>query len=126
VAVSYTIDVERRLILSSASGEVTGTELLSHQARLIRDPDFDPNFHQLADFTGTTRVSVSSEDVRALAARNIFAPGSRRCVIAPTSEIFGLARMFQTFRELSGGKEELQIFRDREEAMRWLFSDSQS
>jgi hypothetical protein len=81
------------------------------------------NFSSLADFTGTTRVSVSSEDVRALAARNIFAPGSRCCVIAPTAEIFGLARMFQTFRELSGGREELQIFRDREEAMRWLFSE---
>lgn len=123
MAVSYTIDVKRRLILSSASGEVTGAELLNHQARLMRDPDFDPNFNQLADFTGTTHVSVSSEDVRALAARNIFAPGSRRCVIATTAEIFGLSRMFQTFRELSGGKEELQIFRDREEAMRWLFSE---
>jgi hypothetical protein len=126
MAVSYTIDSKRRLILSSASGEITGAELLGHQDRLMHDPDFDPNFRQLADFTGTTRVSVSSEDVRTLAARNIFAPGSRRCVIAPTAEIFGLARMFQTFRELSGGKEELQIFKDREEAMRWLFSDGEN
>ena len=125
MAVSYTIDSKRRLILSSASGEVTAAELLSHQDRLMRDPDFDPSFRQLADFSGTTRVSVSSEDIRVLAARNFFAPGTRRCVIAPTAEIFGLGRMFQTFREMSGGKEDVQIFRDREEAVRWLFSDSE-
>ena len=99
-------------------------ELLGHQDRLMRDPDFDPGFRQVADFTGTTSILVSSEDVRAMAARNFFGQGARRCVIAPTPEIFGLARMFQTFRELSGGKEELNIFSEREEALRWLFADS--
>jgi hypothetical protein len=124
MAVSYTIDVKRRLISSSALGDVTAAEILDHQNRLMRDPDFDPTFRQLADFTGTTRVSISSTDVRILATRNFFAQGSRRCVVAPTAEIFGLARMFQTFRELNGGKEELQIFNNREEALSWLLSDS--
>ena len=122
--VTYTIDLERRLVFSSASGNVTAAEILNHQNLLMRDPDFDPTFRQLLDFSGTTNVSVSSDEVRMLATRNFFARGSRRCIVAPTAEIFGLARMFQTFRELSGGEEEIQIFKDRNEAWHWLFSES--
>ena len=120
--VLYTIDLERRLVSSSASGDVTASEVLDHQNRLMSDPDFDPTFRQIIDFSETKSVSVSSDDIRRLAARNFFAHGSRRCIVAPTAEIFGLARMFQTFRELSGGEEEMQIFKDRKDALHWLFS----
>ena len=120
----YTIDVSRHLILSKASGTVTGEEILDHQSRLMRDPSFEPTLNQLADFTSVTRVSVTSEDVRLLAVRNFFAPQSRRCLVAPTSEIFGLARMFQLFREVNGAPEQMRIFRNREEAMLWLFGDT--
>jgi hypothetical protein len=120
---NYSIDVARRVIISDASGEVAASELLDHQNRLMRDPDFDPTFSQIADFSAVTRVYVESEDIRNLATRNFFAPGARRCFVAPTSEIFGLARMFQLFREVSGGKEELRVFRNRKEAILWLFGD---
>jgi|SRR5882672_5261295 len=124
--VTYTIDTKLGLVSSMATGGVTAAELLGHQNRLMRDPDFDPTFNQLADFSETTSVSVSSDDIRTLATRNIFERSARRCVVAPTAEIFGLARMFQAFRELSGGKEELHIFKERKEALHWLLSEGDS
>ncbi len=123
VPITYTIDPERRLVSSSASGHVTAAEILDHQDRLMRDPDFDPAFRQLVDFSGATNISASSADIRVIATRNFFGQGARRCIVAPTAEIFGLARMFQTFRELSGGEEEIQIFKDRNEALQWLFAE---
>src|SRR5262249_48244154 len=121
--VDYTIDVPRRFIMTVASGEVTTAEMMNHQNRLMRDPDFDPAFYQLADFSGVTRVSIQPDDIRLLAIRNFFSEKARRCFVAPTSEIFGLARMFQIFRELSGAKEQVRVFRNRKEAMLWLFDD---
>lgn len=121
--VTYTIDTKLRLVSFIASGDVTAAELLEYQNRLTRDPDFNPAFRQLADFSQATSASVSSDDVRALATRNAFDRSARRCVVVPTAELFGLARMFQAFRELSGGKEQLHIFKERKEALDWLFSE---
>ena len=122
--IQYTIHVSRHLILSTASGVVTASEIMDHQSRLMRDPSFDPTLHQIADFSSVARVSVTSDDIRLLAIRNFFAPQSRRCLVAPTSEIFGLARMFQLFREVNKAPEQMRVFRDRQEAMLWLFGDN--
>src|SRR5215813_8309999 len=123
--IDYIIDIPRRLILTTASGEVTAAEIMDHQNRLMRDPSFDPTFYQLADFSSATRVSVSSSDVRLLAIRNFFGPQARRCLVAPKPEIFGLARMFQIFREVNEAPEQIGIFRNREEALLWLFGNDE-
>ena len=92
----------------------------------MRDPSFDPTFSQLADFGPVTRVSIPSEDLRLLAARNFFGPQAKRCLVVPTSEMFGLARVFQVFREINGAPEQMRVFRDREEALLWFFGDGKS
>jgi hypothetical protein len=84
---------------------------------------FDPAFHQLADFGAVTRVSINAEGIRLLATRNFFGSQSRRCIVALTAEIFGLARMFQIFPVVNGAQEQLRVFRDRKEALLWLFGD---
>ncbi len=117
---TYVIDVARHLVISTGSGVVNDDDIRNHHAQLRRDPAFDPTFDQLTDFTGVTKVELSSETVRIIASEQIFAEHSRRAVVAPTTQIFGLARMFQAYRELSGGKESVQIFQDREEALLWL------
>lgn len=55
----YKIDKERRLVLTSASGVFTLADAVSHMERLSKDPDFDPSFSQIADFTQVTRVELS-------------------------------------------------------------------
>ena len=116
----YKIDKERRLVLSSASGVFTLADAVSHMDKLSNDPDFDPSFSQIADFTQVTRIELSSNDIRRLAQRGIFSAHSRRAFIAPNETIFGIGRMFEILRGLEGEKG-IRIFRTLEEALDWVF-----
>ena len=116
----YKIDKERKLVLSSGSGVLTREDVLGHQDRLSQDPDFDPSFSQLSDFTHITKVDLTPEDVRLAAKRNIFSPQSRRAMVVNNDLQYGLARMFEIHRELAGEKG-IRVFRKIEEALDWVF-----
>ena len=115
----YNIDKERRLVLSSGAGVLTKEDLLGHMDRLSNDPDFDPDFGQVLDFTRINLVEVEPEDVRQLAQRNIFSPRSRRAFVVKDDLQFGLARMFEIHRELKG-ETGIRVFRTFDEAMDWI------
>ena len=115
----YNIDKERRLVLSSGAGVLTKEDLLGHMDRLSNDPDFDPDFAQVLDFTRIDLVEVEPEDVRQLAQRNIFSPRSRRAFVVKDDLQFGLARMFEIHRELKG-ETGIRVFRTFDEAMDWI------
>ena len=123
---TYVIDRERRLVLSTISGELTMGDIVGHQTALTQDAAFNPTFNQLADFTQVKKVSLSSEEIRTAASRSIFSRGSRRAFVAPTAELFGLSRMFEAYRALEGGEEVLQVFKDKGEALRWLLKGSKA
>lgn len=111
--------------MSSASGAFTLADAVSHMERLSKDPDFDPGFSQIADFTQVTRVELSSDEIRQLAQRGIFSADSRRAFIAPNEAIFGIGRMFETLRGFEGEKG-IRIVRTLEEALDWVFPKSAS
>jgi hypothetical protein len=115
----YEIDKERRLITSTASGVITLPEVWAHQQRLETDPDFDAGFAQLLDVTQVTKLELSSDDVRRVADSNSFSPNPRVAIVATSSLIYGMARMFQIFREMKG-EEKTRVFRDRDEALAWV------
>jgi len=69
---TYEIDKQRRLVISTALGAITFADLLAHQDKLLRDPDFDPSFSQIIDFTRITSLVLEASDVHTLAQRNIF------------------------------------------------------
>lgn len=118
----YTIDKERRLVMSVGTGVLTAADMLVHQRQLKKDPDFDPDFSQLSDFTAVTAVDIRGEEVRALAVASIFSPTSRRAMLVATDEQFGLSRMFSALRE-ARGEHGIRVFRDRDEALRWLVAE---
>src|SRR5205814_7753914 len=99
---SYKIDRERRLVFSAASGVFSVADALSHHEKLSNDPDFDPSFSQIADFTKVTRFELSADDIQLLAQNGFFSANSRRALVASSEVAFGLARMYGTLRELSG------------------------
>ena len=66
-------------------------------------------------------MSVTALGVRLVATPSIFAPGSRRAIIASDANPsygYGYVRMFQTLRSQSG--EDIKIFSTVEDAHRWL------
>ncbi len=116
--VTYRIDRERRRAVGSAIGTVSAQEFLDQQAAMALDPDFEPDFDQLYDLRKMKNFGGAANNVSALAVASPFATGSRRALVASSDVIFGLARMFQTLSDESGG--EIQIFRDMDAAEAWL------
>ena len=121
----YKIDRERRLVLSTGSGTVTRDDLMGHQDRLLEDPDFDPSFCQLWNLTLVTESRLKAADVEMMARRDVFSPFSRRAIVVGTDEHYGLARMFQIHRELSG-EHGIRIFRNLDDGLDWIFSKGQA
>ena len=85
--------------MSTFSGAFTLADGLSHQEKLVKDPDFAPSFSQLLDCTHVTKIELGPEDVRRLAQMSIFSCDSRRAILVSGDLAFGLARMFLMFRE---------------------------
>ncbi|MGC1413871.1 MAG: hypothetical protein WA817_01200 [Candidatus Acidiferrum sp.] len=119
--VFYKIDRERRLVMSSGTGTFNKEDALSHQNRLLADPDFDPNYSQLLDFTHVAKIDLTAADVKLLAVRNIFSPESRRAILVPNDLAFGFGRMYEILRE-AAGERGIRIFRSLEEALEWVLS----
>lgn len=120
--VGYKIDKEHKLVMSTAYGAVTREDIFFHQQRLAADPDFSPNFSQLADFTRMAKLEFNAADIVSFATKTIFAPEARRAIIAPDDEAFGLARMFEILRD-TRGESGVRVFRTMEEGFDWIFPE---
>ncbi len=115
----YKIDKERKLVMSTAAGELIKDEVLTLQDQLRKDPDFDPNFSQLSDLTHVTAMNITGAEMQELAERTAFSPKARRAVIASNDLAFGLARMFEQIREAKGDLG-IRVFRKLEDALDWI------
>ena len=120
---TYVIDQGNRLVITSLSDVVTAAEAFAHQTRLIGDPTFSPDLRQLIDCSQLIKFDMDSAELRAIAKRNFFSPKARRALLVNSAHAFGVGRMLLTFRDLAGAQEAMQIFRERDEAMRWLLND---
>ena len=112
------IDIHRRLVTNTGEGLLTGAEILAEQLVLLAHPEFDRRLNQLMDLTHVTGVAISSEEIRLMAERSLFAPESRRAYVVIDALQYGLLRMFNAYTHGNSG--ELQIFATRRDAERWL------
>lgn len=108
-------------MMSTGSGVLTLADLLAHQEKLLADPDFSADFSQLWDLTHVTKVELTTEELRRLAARSIFSSASRRAILATSDLVFGLSRMFEIFREILGEKG-IRVFRNLDDALDWVLA----
>jgi hypothetical protein len=116
--VSYHIDFDstNRILRARFEGRVTDDELKEvyrfGQENVSR---FDPR-SGITDFSGVTTVAFSSQTMRDLALSKPIMPDPSRLVVfvAPTPDLFGMARMF----ELQGAESRpnLHVVRTAEEA----------
>jgi hypothetical protein len=121
----YKIDKERKLVISTAAGELTKADVQLLQDQLRKDPDFDPNFSQLSDLSNATGIHITGADMQDLAATTAFSQSARRTVIASNDLSFGLARIFEQVREARGDLG-IRVFRKLEDALDWVLSKSES
>lgn len=100
----YKIDKAHKLVMSTASGVFHLEAALAHQDQLLLDPDFDPTYCQLLDFTHVGEIDLSTEDIHKLAERHVFWPCSRRAILVSSDLGFGFAKLFEMLRREAGEK----------------------
>lgn len=115
---SYRIDHDPRVVLFLLEGTVTDDELAQNLARVMADPDFDPEMRQLVDARRITSVEVTSAGIREMAQQLPFTRESRMALVVSTDAAYGVARMFQNL--VDHGGEQMLVVRDMCEAARWL------
>ncbi|HEY4380501.1 MAG TPA: hypothetical protein VGN01_09160 [Acidobacteriaceae bacterium] len=114
------IDLERQRVLGRAWGLVTYDEILAARRQFTTDPNFEPHFSQIYDGRELTRLALTASQIGVLAKEDLFDSRSRRAFVAPTREAYEMMRLFQTYRQLNAGKEQIRLFRTLEDAEAWL------
>jgi hypothetical protein len=115
---TYLIDLERKLVVSSAWGVVTDDDVREHNRALRADSLFDPTYRQLVDMSGITEDLVDIKTKREVSENQFFAPGVRRAWVSANDFAFGMARMYAIAAEKEG--QTIGVFRARGEAEEWL------
>lgn len=118
--VDYRIDSERRIVFSTGAGAITVQEILAYQKRLGADPAFSSDFSQLFDYREALADQLRTTDIQGLAETDVFSSTSRRAFVVSQDVTFGLARMFEMFRDST---QHIMVFRDMDEARQWLGLD---
>jgi len=120
----YTIDKERRLIVSKGWGILTKNELLAYRHQLRSDPNFDESFWRLIDLTEVTDIQVPTDEISFWSQFNIGSTSVRRAIVASPAFFSALDRLYETMGRISGGKGELtKVFEDLQPARQWLGLD---
>ena len=117
----YKIDTERNLVLTTGSGFLTKEEVITLQDQMSNDPEFDPGFSQVADFSQLTDTDVGLADVRMFAQRDAFSIHSRRAIIVKGTVALGFAKVFEVCRQLCGASG-IRVFCDPAEAFDWVLT----
>lgn len=113
------VDLEARVVVLEVDGELSDQDLLGLADALAKTPGLEADFSLLIDLRQADGRSVTSDGVRALAARPmVLSPDSRRAVVVPSDLGFGMARMYEMLRTQRGGA--TRVFRDFDEARRWV------
>jgi len=118
------IDNTIGLIRTTATGRVTGDDLVTYYKRLRSHPDFRSNLNEIFDLTDVTDANVDAADVRRLS--GVTEEFTRHgvtvkvAIIAPRDLEFGLSRMYEMLQDQS--MNDVRVFRDRADAEGWIFA----
>lgn len=129
MALSFRIDPDARLIVAAGSGVLTDEDLFGYQQALNSRAEV-AGYHELIDMSRVEGVALPSasriQDLVDLAAgQDPETPRARIAVVAPTDALFGLGRMYQTYRHLDQrSTKQLGVFRTLTEALAFLGLDA--
>jgi len=119
------IDPHRKVVYSTFYGRITDDELLGHRKAIATDPDFNPSFTDIVDFSAVTDVAISEKGVAAQAAKpSLFSSSVMHIIVAPADVMFQLGGKFKEFAQST--RPNVFIVRTRAEAYQLLSSKPKS
>ena len=123
MSVVLKIDRRRRIVVSTFYGEVSDDEILRHGQDIQADPDFNPNFDEIVDFTSVTRSLVSEAALGMLASnKSIFSSQTRHIIVTPADRLFKLAQKYKALTAVT--RPRLFVVRTLDEAYQLLGIES--
>jgi hypothetical protein len=123
VAFVLDFDAKHNILRLTLGGHVTDAILLDAYTAMARYAAFYPGCRGIADITGVTKFDVSSKMVKRLAeTAPAIPPPQMRVFVAPTTFVYGMARMFQMIGEKT--RPNLHIVRTLNEAFSLLEVES--
>ena len=114
---NFRIRSQVRLVHDSIDQPLDLTDIRALREALQADPTFDPHFDQLVECRHTLPLRINRDEVAAAASSSIYAPASRRAIVAASDAAFGVARMFQLMQPKGS---QVAVFRSTAEALAWL------
>ena len=118
--VTITIDVERRLTVTTGEGVVTDEEFLRAREQLLANPAFDPAFDRIWDFYAVTEVRMSEAIVAQLVSGSPVSekPICRAVVVSErTTPINAILDFIHRTRQAN---RRIAAFPDRGRAEKWI------
>jgi hypothetical protein len=113
------IDRQRKVVYSAFHGKTTDEEVAAHRAAIAADPDFNPAFSEIVDFTGVTEAALSEASLAAMAKNpSLFQDSAVHIIVAPADLVFNLASKYKALSRFS--RPNLFVVRTRAEAYQLL------
>lgn len=125
VPISFEIDREKRLVSARATGVLTHDDLIGYQDDAWSSDEV-MGFDEIVDMSSVEQIAFESSrrvsELASLAAqKDLKGDPSRLAIVAPSLEAYGLARMYQTYRETAPrSTRTVRVFRSLTEAQEWL------
>jgi hypothetical protein len=117
------IDPRRRVVHSAFYGKITDAELLGHRTRIASDPDFNPQFADIVDFSDVSDPAITENAIGALAANpSLFSSSAIHIVVAPATVVFRLGAKFKELAQSS--RPNFYVVKTRAEAYEILSAGS--
>ena len=113
--VQYTIDPERRLVITSATPPLTSLEVRQFCRALAADSRFSPTFNQLHEIHEGALLLMDYNDASSVKDIDPFSKTSVRAFVVHTEHDYGIARMYE---QVHGGN--IRVFRSMQEARECL------
>jgi len=125
--ISIRLDAARKVTYATATGVITDAHLLEMCRAMLTDPEYDPSADQIFDAGGIERLDFRPATLQEAA--ELFARVDRGiptgahpkvAIVAPNDVTFGVARMYEAYREMHPSPKRYFVCRTMEEARRWL------
>lgn len=113
------IDARRKVVYSAFYGKIDDAEVAGHRSAISSDPDFNPRFNEIIDFTAVTDASLSESTLAAMAKNpSLFHEEVLHIVVAPADLLFQLASKYKGLARFS--RPNVMVVRSRDEAYQLL------
>lgn len=123
------IEIKRKIILPdgpallTASGPITGKDIIQALQDLVQDPDFKPDIDSIWDFRSVTTRLIDAQEITDLInfIRTVQEKRGRNyrvAILVSRDMDYGLARMFEVHSQ--NLPFQVRIFEDLEQARSWL------